>query len=362
LTIRLPWRVQNLADKIISACHYYANRRANERRPAGREFKILFCVPFYGYTGGAFAVLSAANLLAESCQVSFLTKASNVMNRYVSRKVRMVDGVAEPYDFCVIESGVDGAVISRVKRDGACIILTMHGAPATADGVKNYGYSDEQIADTLKAVDSIQYVSDVQSPFFEGIAAIHRRKIPNYVLPVRKARRGRAVGLVCDTTLSHKNADAGIAAAELSSAGRIEIWGRYHNRRSTARIRWNGFSSDKARIYGSFDVLVHLSRLENQPLVILEAISAGIPCVLAPLSAYDGFRGVEGIYFAQGDDPAAVARAIDQALDCPQETRDGLVRFWDANFSPDAVLAQWLGYLKEVRKRKEQGVQTALSS
>src|SRR5437868_1132383 len=105
--IRLPWRVQNLADKVISACHYHANLRANGHAPSGGTFKILFCVPFYGYTGGAFAVLSAANLLSESCQVSFLTKAGNVMNRYVSPKVRMVDEVTEPYDFCVVESGVD---------------------------------------------------------------------------------------------------------------------------------------------------------------------------------------------------------------------------------------------------------------
>src|SRR5438552_6755622 len=111
--IRLPWRVQNLADKIISAGHYYANRMRGRRLSGSR---ILFCVPFYGYTGGAFAVLSAANLLSESCEVSFLTKASNVMNRYVSPKVRMVSEVTGPYDFCVIESGVDPAIVSQVKR------------------------------------------------------------------------------------------------------------------------------------------------------------------------------------------------------------------------------------------------------
>ena len=108
--IRLPWRVQNLADKIISAGHYYANRMRGRRLSGSR---ILFCVPFYGYTGGAFAVLSAANLLSESCEVSFLTKASNVMNRYVSPKVRMVSEVTGPYDFCVIESGVDPAIVSQ---------------------------------------------------------------------------------------------------------------------------------------------------------------------------------------------------------------------------------------------------------
>jgi hypothetical protein len=267
----------------------------------------------------------------------------------------MVDRVEGSYDACVIESGIEESIVSRVKHSGASIILTMHGAPSIAGGARNYGYSDEQIANTLKAVDSIQYVSDVQLPFFDDIPVLHRRKIPNYVQPVEKTARGRAAGLVCDTTLPHKNADAGIAGAELSSASRIEIWGKYRDRRSNARVRWNGFSSDKKRIYGSFDVLVHLSLLENQPLVILEAVSAGIPCVLAPLPAYDGFRGVDGIYFAESQDKSAVARAIDRALDCPQEVREGLIRFWETNYSPSAVLAQWISYLKDVRALKEQG-------
>jgi len=359
--IPLPWRVRNLAEQLTSAYHYAANRHFTGR-PAtdtGRRFRVLFCIPFYGYTGGAFAVLSAANLLADRCDVSFLTKPTNAMNRYVSPKVRMVAAPQGPYDVCVVESGTDAALVSQLRREGASIVLTMHGAPTTEGGEKNHGYSDAEVFKSLEAVDSVQYVSDVQASFFDPIPAFPRRKIPNYVLPVQKTRHGRAAGLVCDTTLPHKNADAGIAAAEASSADRIEVWGKYRDRQNSARIRWNGFSSDKRRIYDSFDVLVHLSRLENQPLVILEALSAGIPCVLAPLSAYTGFRGVEGIYFAQ--ERAEVAQAIDRALDCPQSVRDGLIRFWETNYSPRAVQAQWISYLEDLRKSKEQGAK-ALSS
>ena len=362
--IALPWRVRKRIESAVSACHSFANRMANARlKPRHGKPRILFYVPFYGYTGGAFAVLSAANLLSESCNVSFLTHAGNVMNRYVSRGVRMVDAIAGPYDICVMESGVEESVIVEARGSGARIIMTMHGAPDTADGARNHGYSDQQVADTLRAADSVQYVSDVQRPFLEAIPGLHYRGIPNYVLPVQKTKHSRAVGLVCDTTVPHKNVDAGIAAAELSSASRIEVWGKYHDRQNGGRIRWNGFSSDKKRIYDSFDVLVHLSRLENQPLVILEALSAGIPCVLAPLPTYDGFRGVEGIYFADSGNAGAVAEAIDRALSCPQEVRDGLVRFWNANYSPQAVLAQWIRYLKDVRQLGRQGAQAdALAS
>jgi glycosyltransferase involved in cell wall biosynthesis len=159
-------------------------------------------------------------------------------------------------------------------------------------------------------------------------------------------------GVVCDTTLPQKNVEGCIEAAELSAADRIEIWSSYRDRRSTARVRWNGFTNDKRRIYGSFGVLIHLSRLENQPLVILGAMSAGIPCVLAPLPVYENFRGVNGIFFADADDPVAVSKAINIALACPEYVREGLVRAWNENYSPHKVRALWMNYLGEVGRLK----------
>jgi len=185
--IALPWRVRKRIESAVSACHYFVNRGANARlRPQHDQLKILFCVPFYGYTGGAFAVLSAANLLSDNCDVSFLTRAGNVMNRYVSRGVRMVDAIAGPYDVCVMESGIEEAVIAAARRSGARIIMTMHGAPDTADGSKNHGYSDAQVVDALRAADSIQYVSDVQRPGNSQLCAAG---------PKDKAQQGRWPGL-----------------------------------------------------------------------------------------------------------------------------------------------------------------------
>ena len=293
----IPWRVTNFVSAVASRWRYLANRAAHlapARAPARPS--ILFWIPFYGYTGGSYAVVSTANLLSTVFDVSFLTRPTNVMNRYVSPRVRMVTHAADRYDFCIVEAGNDLDAMAALKRRGTRIIQAMHGAPDAADGTKNHGYDDEQVAAMMRLADSMQFISDVQLPFIEAGPARHWRKIPNFVLAVEKRRRSGAAGVVCDTRLPHKMADAAIRGAELSSASTVEVWGRHHGRHSTARVRWNGFSSDKQRMYDSFDVLVHMSRLENQPLVILEALSAGIPCVLAPLPTYQFLRALDGIF------------------------------------------------------------------
>jgi glycosyltransferase involved in cell wall biosynthesis len=358
MRIHVPWSLRKLSSDVVSGCHFLVNHWCNTLGNQGRDGKlrILFSVPFYGYTGGSFAVISAANLLSEVYDVSFLTTSSNIMNRYVSTGVRVVSTVAERYDFYVVESGIDDALIAEIKRGGGRIILTMHGAPPTVDGTKNHGYSDGRVAGTMIMADSVQYVSDVQLPFFGPFPTIHRRKIPNYVLRTNKSTKTQAIGVVCDTTLPHKNVDSCIKAAELSNAKRIEIWGKYEGRCNTELIRWNGFTSNKQRIYNSFDVLVHLSRLENQPLVILEALSAGIPCVLADLPAYVHLRGLNGVVFVDPDDRAAAVRAINKALSCSEEDRRGLIRFWEEHHSPRAILAVWGRYLKEVSELGAIGV------
>ena len=226
MRITVPWRIRAFGSAVASCCRYMVNRALHlaPGRP-GAKPKILFCVPFYGYTGGSYAVISTANLLSTMLDVSFLTKPTNVMNRYVSPRVRMVRDIADRYDFCVVESGTDTGAVADLKRRGARVILAMHGAPPTKDGTKNHGYGDDQVAAMMQLVDSAQYISDVQLPFFEDFPALHRRKIPNFVLAVQKHRRSGAAGVVCDTTLAHKKADAAIKGAELSKASTIEVWG-----------------------------------------------------------------------------------------------------------------------------------------
>jgi glycosyltransferase involved in cell wall biosynthesis len=159
--------------------------------------------------------------------------------------------------------------------------------------------------------------------------------------------------VVCDTTLPHKNAELSIRLASRSKAAAVEVWGKSSGQADTDRVKWKGFSADKSRIYDDIDVLVHLSRLECQPLVVLEAISAGIPCVLAPIPAYAHLQGLKGIYLVDLEDEDAIVNAVNDALDCDDFVRDGLADFWQRHHSPNAVCEQWKLYLAELAAMKD---------
>jgi glycosyltransferase involved in cell wall biosynthesis len=79
-----------------------------------------------------------------------------------------------------------------------------------------------------------------------------------------------------------------------------------------------------------------LSELENQPLVILGALCAGIPRVLASLPTYQFLDGLKGGFLVKPGDPVAVSEVINRALDCPTVVRQRLERFWQDRHSPTA--------------------------
>jgi hypothetical protein len=190
LVIPLPWRLKKTASNLVGAAHFYRNRTSSIARENGKKKSILFCIPFYGYTGGSFAILSTANLLASEYDVSFLTKPTNIMNKYAGADVRMVSEITETFDYCVTESGISPDELDKIRRGGSIVILTMHGAPALTDGTKNHGYNDQLIDWMMGQVDSVQYISDAQLPFFEG-RKVHRRRVRRHGQPfARGARRG----------------------------------------------------------------------------------------------------------------------------------------------------------------------------
>ena len=345
----VPWRLRKVASDMVSVMCYYGNRlRWPERRAPDGRLRIAFLIPYYGYTGASQAVISSAGAIATTHDVVFRSHPTNVMNQFVPRTIRIVSDLVGPLDLCIVESGEDLALVKALIARGVRIIVTTHGAPPTSAGFKSHGYDESVMDEVMRLATSIHYISESQLPIIAKFMDRHTRQIPNFVERIVKTERTRDAGIVGDTTSPTKNAEASALAASRSRAGMVHVWGKSADRVSTDRVKWHGFSKNKAAIFNSFDVLVHLSRLDVQPLVLLEAMSAGVPCVLSNIPCFEPLRGVDGIWIVDPDDIDAATDAINQALDLSESVRSGLVRYWADHHSPEAVTQQWLAYLADV--------------
>ena len=101
---------------------------------------------------------------------------------------------------------------------------------------------------------------------------------------------------------------------------RNEAYGRKIKERFGEAVTFIGHRTDIANVYADADLLVHLSHREGSPLVVIEALEFGIPCVAwdIPGTSEDVEDGVTGRTVPFGDHDAA-ANAVQQILEQPGE-------------------------------------------
>jgi glycosyltransferase involved in cell wall biosynthesis len=76
------------------------------------------------------------------------------------------------------------------------------------------------------------------------------------------------------------------------------------------RIRWLGIVPEAARRFAAFDCLVLSSRTEGTPIVLLEAMAAGIPIVATAVGGVPDVVSSDEALLVTPGDSAALARAI----------------------------------------------------
>jgi glycosyltransferase involved in cell wall biosynthesis len=87
------------------------------------------------------------------------------------------------------------------------------------------------------------------------------------------------------------------------------------------RVRFAGEMADAARLLPAFDALVLSSRTEGTPMVLLEALDAGVPVIATAVGGVpDLLSDTEG-WLVPAEDPVALAAALESVRARPDEAR-----------------------------------------
>ena len=89
----------------------------------------------------------------------------------------------------------------------------------------------------------------------------------------------------------------------------------------SGRITWHGMVPEAARLTPAFDALVLSSRTEGTPMVLLEAMAAGVPVVATRVGGVPDVVSESEALLVPSDDPAALAAAIDALRRDPAAAR-----------------------------------------
>ena len=150
-----------------------------------------------------------------------------------------------------------------------------------------------------------------------------------------------------------KNALKDIQLAQLSNTNLIQCWGSdtiagLDNPDSYPKLQINGWSNNIKNIPKSFDVLLSASQSETFGLVVVEALSAGIPCLLSDIPVFrELFSGCKGVIFLSDDDQQDI-ESINHLLDHTATLKRPITEFWKARFSNEAVRTAWFNKLSQL--------------
>lgn len=330
--MRVPWKITNAFRLMRNVLAYIQSKIAVKFKaiPDGKE--IVFCCDFHGTTGATIAISGIANLLADKYRVSFVAGPFSDYNAMLGKGVMIVPSRCleeKEFNLYVCDGHMGLSFFKWLAEHGKRSLLTIHGVLRKENKLEKV-----YLATKSHLVGEVQFVHHEvdKSRYFV---------IPNYCEKIRKKNHTNNVGIVGRLDDPNKNVSAALAIARLSDAREIHLWGGVDTRTSDAREKYHAWTRDKNRIYDSFDVLISMSKEESMGLTVIEAMSCGIPCVLADIPGFQVYKDCPGVALVPLGELNVAIQQVNDFLKTQPELKSRLVEYWEERYSQRAVAEKW---------------------
>lgn len=339
----IPWRVRLFSYRI----YQQLCAGLSQLHPKKQGMKFSFYCNYHQTTGATVAIASIANHLAEKHNVDVFVRPQSGYSRLLQLRVRQTfSATALTGDIVFVDIEQENSVLEQLLQSGKRIALTCHAFPTELHAVPQ-----PKLIKNLELSSFIHFVSEFQREEFirhypHLDLAAKSFVIPNFTRQSQKKTVTGSVGIVGYLSRPQKNALHAIKLSEQSKARTIECWGSdeiagVKNLADHPKVVINGWADSPQVMHESFDVLISASLFETFGLVVSEALSAGIPCVLSDIPVFRSLYGkCKGVAILTGDDEKDIAR-INQLLNDAPALKADIMNFWRKNFSNETVKAHW---------------------
>lgn len=119
-------------------------------------------------------------------------------------------------------------------------------------------------------------------------------------------------------------------------------------------VRMHGDVPEAGRLFTAFDVFVLSSRTEGTPIVLLEAMAAGVPIVATAVGGVLDLLGPDCAWLIGPDDPPQLATALRAVRAQPAVARVRSAAAYDrvrAEYRPEPWVQRYIGVYDRVRRR-----------
>ena len=115
------------------------------------------------------------------------------------------------------------------------------------------------------------------------------------------------------------------------------------------RVIYHSWEYCREKIYNSFDVLIFFSERDTFGLVVAEALSAGIPCLLADLKSFSPFIDCPGVKTVSLYDLKHAHHIVNELIESKAELREPIINYYEEHFTPSKFKKIWEDKISQLK-------------